>query len=73
MSKRQDVQSERLVGVRQRQAHRKVETGRQEGRCGRQVGWALGGVLRIRIHLSLGFPDPDPLVRGMDPDPSFIK
>jgi hypothetical protein len=26
----------------------------------------------IRI-LSLGLPDPDPLVRGMDPDPSIIK
>jgi hypothetical protein len=29
-------------------------------------------VLRIRIHrihIFLGFPDTDPLVRGMDPDP----
>ncbi len=27
-------------------------------------------VLRIhRIHMLLGLPDPDPLVRGMDPDP----
>ena len=28
-------------------------------------------VLRIRIHRihMLGLPDPDPLVRGMDPDP----
>ncbi len=29
-------------------------------------------VLRIRIyriHMFLGLPDPDPLVRGMDPDP----
>jgi hypothetical protein len=23
----------------------------------------------FRIHLFLGLPDPDPLVRGMDPDP----
>jgi hypothetical protein len=23
---------------------------------------------RIRIHIFLGLPDPDPLVRGMDPD-----
>jgi hypothetical protein len=35
-------------------------------------------VFRIRIHwvhMFLGFPDPDPLVRGMDPDPvpSIIK
>jgi hypothetical protein len=27
----------------------------------------LGAVLRIRIHMFLGLPDP--LVRGMDPDP----
>jgi hypothetical protein len=28
-----------------------------------------------RIHMFLGLPDPnpDPLVRGMDPDPSVIK
>jgi hypothetical protein len=33
-------------------------------------------VFRIRIHrihIFLGLPDPDPLVRGMDPDPSIIK
>jgi hypothetical protein len=30
-------------------------------------------VFRIhRIHVCLGLPDPDPLVRGMDPDPSII-
>jgi hypothetical protein len=32
-------------------------------------------VLRIkihRIHMFLGLPDPDPLVRDMDPDPSII-
>ncbi len=28
--------------------------------------------LRIRIHMFSGLPDPDPLVRGMDPDPSII-
>jgi hypothetical protein len=38
----------------------------------------LLAVLRIRIHrihMFLGLPDPDPvpLVRGMDPDPSTIK
>jgi hypothetical protein len=26
-------------------------------------------VLRIRIHMFLGLPDLDPLVRGLDPDP----
>jgi hypothetical protein len=25
--------------------------------------------MRIRIHMFLGLPDPDPLVRGMDPAP----
>jgi hypothetical protein len=30
--------------------------------------------VRIRIQVFLGLldPDPDPLVRGMDPDPSII-
>jgi hypothetical protein len=27
----------------------------------------------FRIHMFLGLPDPDPLVRGMDPDPSISK
>jgi hypothetical protein len=30
-------------------------------------------VLRIRTFLGLLDPDPDPLVRGMDPDPSITK
>ena len=30
----------------------------------------LPSVFRIhRIHVFFGLPDPDPLVRGMDPDP----
>jgi hypothetical protein len=28
-------------------------------------------VLRIHMFLGLLNPDPDPLVRGMDPDPAF--
>jgi hypothetical protein len=41
-------------------------------------GVVLTAVLRIRIHgihMFLGLLDPDPLVRGMDPDldPSNIK
>ncbi len=28
-------------------------------------------VLRIRIHMFFGLPYPDPLVRGMDPDPAL--
>ncbi len=32
-------------------------------------------LLRIRIHVFLGLLDldPDPLVRGIDPDPSIVK
>jgi len=30
-------------------------------------------MLRIRIHMFLGLLNPDPLVRGMDPDPSITK
>jgi hypothetical protein len=40
------------------------------------VGYWLMAVLRIRIRrirMFLGLPDPDPLVRGLDPDPSIIK
>jgi hypothetical protein len=40
------------------------------------TGMALEAVLRIRIHIFLGLPDPDSLVRGIDPapdpDPSSI-
>jgi hypothetical protein len=50
------------------------------------LGWFIGKktlvvflasrpVFRIRIHrihMFLGLPDPDPFVRGMDPDPSVI-
>jgi hypothetical protein len=28
-------------------------------------------VVRYRIHMFLCHPDPDPLVRGMDPDPDL--
>jgi hypothetical protein len=31
----------------------------------------LESVLRIRIHMFLGLPDLDTLVRGMDPDPDL--
>jgi hypothetical protein len=37
---------------------------------------AFLAVLRIqirKIHIFLGFPDPDPLLRVTDPDPSIIK
>jgi hypothetical protein len=30
-------------------------------------------VLRTRLRMFLGLLDPDPLVRGMDPDPYIIK
>jgi hypothetical protein len=38
------------------------------------TGIGFFSVLRIRIHwihMFLGLPDPDPLVRGMDPDPAL--
>jgi len=28
-------------------------------------------MIRIRIHMLLRLQDPDPLVRGMDPDPAL--
>jgi hypothetical protein len=34
-------------------------------------GVVLTAVLRIQIHVFLGLLDPDPLVRGMDPDPDL--
>ncbi len=30
----------------------------------------MEAVFRIWIHMFLGLQDPDPLVRGMDPDPA---
>ncbi len=48
-------------------------------RQGKFVRSVFSAVLRIRIHMFLGLLDPDPLVRGMDPDldpdsdPSIIK
>jgi hypothetical protein len=35
----------------------------------------LGALAVLWIHMFLGLldPDPDPLVRGMDPDPSIIQ
>jgi hypothetical protein len=50
----------------------------QLGEAGEVLGITLQPVFRRRIHrihMFLGLPDPDPLVRGMDPyaDPSIIK
>jgi hypothetical protein len=44
--------------------------------CADLLRVAFVAVLRIRIrihriHMILGLPDPDPLVRGMDPDPAL--
>ncbi len=33
------------------------------------IGFFFFSVLWIRIHMFLGLPDADPLVRGMDPEP----
>jgi hypothetical protein len=48
--------------------------GRQFNTLGTEFG-SRSAVLRIRKHMFLGLldPDPDPLVRSMDPDPSIIK
>jgi hypothetical protein len=36
-----------------------------------KIFFVMKPVLRIRIHMFLGLQDPDPLVRGMDPDPAL--
>ncbi len=41
---------------------------------GAQSSWQAVLLIRIlRMFMGLLDPDPDPLVRGMDPDPSIIK
>ena len=50
----------------------RLQGGRREG-GGKTVNQLYFPVLRIRIHrihMFLGLPAPDPLVRGMDPDPA---
>ena len=42
---------------------------RDLGQAG-QIFIRLEPVLRIRIRMFLGLPDPEPLVRGVDPDPA---
>jgi hypothetical protein len=48
-------------------------------RWGLQLSWydmiwyGMHAVLRIRICMFLGLADPDPIIRGTDPDPSIIK
>jgi hypothetical protein len=35
-----------------------------------RILWGSGSVESVfRIRMFFGFPDPDPLVRGLDPDP----
>ncbi len=65
------VSSEELIETIVRVAENTVdELTRGEGR---QVSLPSSPVFRIWIHMFLGLPDTDPLVRGMDPDPSIIK
>ena len=40
------------------------------GWCDSPKGTSAPG-FRIRIHVFFGLPDPDLLVRGMDPDPAL--
>ncbi len=52
-----------------------IDDSRHEGvQLGDRSHLQIGGlwsqtVFRIRIHMFLGLLDPDPSVRGMDPDP----
>jgi hypothetical protein len=41
------------------------------GQPGDTIKPVLG--IRNRIRMFLGLPDPDPLVKGTDPDPSFFS
>ncbi len=56
-----------------------LKKGNISGKCFISVRALLKPVLRIRIRrtrtvpMFLGLLDPDPLVRGTDPDPSIIK
>ncbi len=49
--------------------HQKREV--KENVC--ELFWFVRSVLGIRIRTFLGLPDPDPLVRGVDPDPAKIE
>ena len=61
-----------LIGFSQKKKHRKqIQNNNLKIFLSPLQSRALSkkAVLRIRIHMFLGLPDPDPLVRGMDPDP----
>jgi hypothetical protein len=52
--------------------HRNMEDKRKDNLWAASNIYINKPVLRIRIHsihMFLGLPDPDPLVRGIDPDP----
>jgi hypothetical protein len=62
------------AGITTYAVHRRTCTIIEKKSCSVCVSVAVHpqAVLRIRIHrihMFFGLPDPDPLVRGMDPDP----
>jgi hypothetical protein len=60
------------VTVRKRKRNERAAAAAVEGRSAaqeRSAGADPGTVLRIQITCFWGLPDPDPLVRGVDPDP----
>ncbi len=72
---------EQLIGkneaLSQRIGELSEKMARQTAECDSKLDEMFKAVLRIRIHrihMFLGLPDPDPLVRCMepDPDPSII-
>jgi hypothetical protein len=46
---------------------------KREKHTKKPVLWIRIRICRIRMFLGLLDPDPDPLVRGTDPNPSIIK
>ncbi len=43
----------------------------QEKGTNQAVFWIRIRIRIHRLHVFFGLPDPDPLVRGMDPDPAL--
>ncbi len=64
---------EQLIGkneaLSQRIGELSEKMARQTAECDSKLDEMFKAVLRIQIHMFLGIPDPDPLVRGVDPDP----
>jgi hypothetical protein len=48
-----------------------VQKGSPNGSGAERINHCCGSSWIRRIHMFLGLPDPDPLVRGMDLDPAL--